>query len=39
MSNDLLKNFQEAYRNLELMPLLEERDLQRFRVDRAKKRN
>ncbi len=33
MSNDLLKNFQEAYRNLELMPLLEERDLQRFRVD------
>ncbi|BAZ15324.1 hypothetical protein NIES4071_71960 [Calothrix sp. NIES-4071] len=33
MSNDLLKNFQEAYRNLEVLPLLEERDLERFRVD------
>ena len=33
MSGDLLKSFQEAYRNLELLPLVEERDLQQFRVD------
>lgn len=33
MSGDLLKSFQEAYRNLELLPLVEEKDLQQFRVD------
>ena len=33
MSGDLLKSFQEAYRNLELLPLVEEKALQRFRVD------
>ena len=33
MSEDLLKSFQEAYRNLELLPLLEQKDLDRFRVD------
>lgn len=33
MSQDLLKSFQEAYRNLELLPLLEQKDLDRFRVD------
>ena len=33
MSEDLLKSFQEAYRNLELLPLLEPKDLDRFRVD------
>jgi energy-coupling factor transporter ATP-binding protein EcfA2 len=33
MSEDLLKSFQEAYRNLELLPLVEQKDLDRFRVD------
>ncbi len=33
MSEDLLKSFQEAYRNLELLPLLEQKDLDKFRVD------
>ncbi|MEM6755336.1 MAG: ATP-binding protein [Cyanobacteria bacterium P01_C01_bin.38] len=33
MSGELLKSFQEAYRNLELLPLVEEKDLQQFRVD------
>lgn len=33
MSGDLLKVFQEAYRNLELLPLLDQKDLDRFRVD------
>lgn len=33
MSGDLLSTFQEAYRNLELLPLLEQKDLDRFRVD------
>lgn len=33
MSEDWLKSFQEAYRNLELLPLLEQKDLDRFRVD------
>ncbi|MCL1473438.1 ATP-binding protein [Argonema antarcticum] len=33
MSGDLLKVFQEAYRNLELLPLLEQRELDKFRVD------
>ncbi|TVP55302.1 MAG: ATP-binding protein, partial [Nodularia sp. (in: Bacteria)] len=33
MSKDLLKSFQEAYRNLELLPLSQERDLRDFRVD------
>ncbi|WP_017314462.1 ATP-binding protein [Mastigocladopsis repens] len=33
MSEDLLKSFQEAYRNLELLPLVQQNDLDRFRVD------
>ncbi|MDJ0733400.1 MAG: AAA family ATPase [Nostocaceae cyanobacterium] len=33
MAEDLLKSFQEAYRNLELLPLIEENDLRRFRVE------
>ena len=33
MSGDLLSTFQEAYRNLELLPLLNQKDLDRFRVD------
>jgi hypothetical protein len=33
MADELLKAFQEAYRNLELLPLLEQNDLKRFRVD------
>jgi hypothetical protein len=33
MSEELLKSFQEAYRNLELLPLLEQKDLDQFRVD------
>lgn len=33
MADALLKAFQEAYRNLELLPLVEPRDLERFRVD------
>lgn len=33
MSKDLLKSFQEAYRNLELLPLSQEKDLRDFRVD------
>jgi nucleoside-triphosphatase THEP1 len=33
MSENLLKEFQEAYRNLELMPLIEQKDLDKFRVD------
>ena len=33
MPNQLLEPFREAYRNLELLPLLEERELERFRVD------
>lgn len=33
MSEDLLKAFQEAYRNLELLPLIEQNDLDKFRVD------
>ncbi|WP_414527298.1 ATP-binding protein [Nodularia chucula] len=33
MSKDLLKSFQEAYRNLELLPLSQEKDLRNFRVD------
>lgn len=33
MAGDLLKSFQTAYRNLELLPLVEEKDLQEFRVD------
>lgn len=31
--SELLKSFQEAYRNLELLPLLEQKELDRFRVD------
>ncbi|MBD2387437.1 ATP-binding protein [Cylindrospermum sp. FACHB-282] len=33
MSEDLLKAFQEAYRNLELLPLKYQNDLDKFRVD------
>lgn len=33
MSEELLKSFQEAYRNLELLPLLEKKELEKFRVD------
>lgn len=33
MSEELLKSFQEAYRNLELLPLQEQKDLDKFRVD------
>ena len=33
MSKDFLKSFQEAYRNLELLPLSQEKDLRDFRVD------
>jgi nucleoside-triphosphatase THEP1 len=33
MTEDLLKSFQQAYRNLELLPLIEENDLRRFRVE------
>ncbi|WGV24960.1 ATP-binding protein [Halotia branconii] len=33
MSKDLLKSFQEAYRNLELLPLSQEKDLKQFRVE------
>lgn len=33
MSEDLLSSFREAYRNLELLPLVQEKDLQKFRVD------
>ncbi|NEP55511.1 MAG: ATP-binding protein [Symploca sp. SIO2G7] len=33
MSNELLESFREAYRNLELLPLLDQRELEKFRVD------
>jgi nucleoside-triphosphatase THEP1 len=33
MSQELLKSFQQAYRNLELLPLLQQKDLDRFRVN------
>ncbi len=33
MSNELLKSFQEAYSNLELFPLMNEREMEQFRVD------
>ncbi|BBD59671.1 AAA ATPase [Nostoc sp. HK-01] len=33
MSDELLKSFQQAYRNLELLPLIETKDLDRFRVN------
>ncbi|MDP8964371.1 MAG: ATP-binding protein, partial [Cyanobacteriota bacterium] len=33
MSNELLESFREAYRNLELLPLLEQKDLDKFKVD------
>lgn len=32
MSGDRLARFQEAYRNLDLLPLIEQRDLEKFRV-------
>lgn len=33
MSSELLESFREAYRNLELLPLLDQHDLDRFKVD------
>ncbi|AFZ02086.1 ATP-binding protein [Calothrix sp. PCC 6303] len=33
MAEDLLRLFQETYRNLELLPLIEQKDLQQFRVE------
>ncbi|MBH8576114.1 ATP-binding protein [Nostocaceae cyanobacterium CENA369] len=33
MSDELLKSFQQAYRNLELLPLIQPNDLDRFRVN------
>jgi energy-coupling factor transporter ATP-binding protein EcfA2 len=33
MSSQLLESFREAYRNLDLLPLIVQRDLERFRVD------
>jgi hypothetical protein len=33
MSSQLLESFREAYRNLELLPLIDQKDLDRFRVD------
>ncbi|MEH1852820.1 ATP-binding protein [Nostoc sp.] len=33
MSEELLKSFQKAYRNLELLPLLQEKELDQFRVN------
>lgn len=35
MSNDLLESFREAYRNLDLLPLLDQKELDKFRVDYA----
>ncbi|MCC5636106.1 ATP-binding protein [Nostoc sp. CHAB 5844] len=36
MTNELLKSFQEAYSNLELFPLMEEKEMKQFRVDYGK---
>ncbi len=33
MSNELLESFREAYRNLELLPLLDQKELDKFKVD------
>jgi len=33
MSNELLKSFQQAYSNLELFPLMQEKEMAQFRVD------
>ena len=33
MSNDLLISFKEAYKNLDLLPLIDEKDLKKFRVN------
>jgi hypothetical protein len=33
MSENLLPVFQEAYRNLELLPLIEQKDLDKFQVN------
>jgi len=33
MPNELLESFREAYRNLELLPLLEQKDLDKFKVE------
>ncbi|NEO97586.1 MAG: ATP-binding protein [Symploca sp. SIO2E9] len=35
MSKELLESFREAYRNLELLPLLEHRELEKFKVEYA----
>ncbi|HEY9603868.1 MAG TPA: hypothetical protein V6C85_19790, partial [Allocoleopsis sp.] len=33
MPSPLLESFREAYQNLELLPLIDRKDLDRFRVD------
>jgi hypothetical protein len=33
MFKELLKSFQEAYSNLELFPLMQEKEMEQFRVD------
>ena len=33
MPNELLEPFREAYRNLELLPLLQPRELEKFKVE------
>jgi nucleoside-triphosphatase THEP1 len=35
MPKELLESFREAYRNLELLPLLDQKDLDKFKVDYA----
>lgn len=35
MPNELLESFREAYRNLELLPLLEQKELEKFKVEYA----
>lgn len=33
MNNNLLESFRTAYRNLELQPLIDQKELDKFRVD------
>jgi hypothetical protein len=33
MTSDRLKQFQEAYRNLDLLPLIEQRELEKFQME------
>ncbi len=35
MSNELLESFREAYRNLDLLPLVDQKELDKFKVDYA----